>query len=264
MMKSVSSKIISAVLAVIALVSCDKGGSVIPRNRMAEIYAEMFLADQWIMSHTEARRTADTTWVYEPIFEKYGYTSDDYRASVEYYLQDPDRYARILRKTSVIIEDRLSVLKSQKEMEESLQRLRSGISLYAPERIYFLTGLDNPGLLTEDSLTFYVDSAGGRFDFNPESWADTSYAGPVIVVSAADTLQDADAADTGSLSVKDNAGLKEDTGLKDNAGMAVPPKKTVPDGGLKPRPVPAGGPVKEKASEDLKVSSIRLDKKKNN
>ena len=263
-MKRTFFHIMFAGICVFLLFSCRKESSVIPRDKMSEIYAEMFVADQWISSHYKARKTADTSWVYEPIFEKYGYTSDDYRESVEYYLRDPDRYARILRKTSVIIEDRLSVLKSQKEMEESLQRLRSGISLYAPERIYFLTGLDNPGLLTEDSLTFYVDSAGGRFDFNPESWADTSYAGPVIVVSAADTLQDADAADTGSLSVKDNAGLKEDTGLKDNAGMAVPPKKTVPDGGLKPRPVPAGGPVKEKASEDLKVSSIRLDKKKNN
>ena len=87
--------LLPAALSFIFSVSCSRDEKVIPRDKMAQIYADMLLMDQWIIAHPEARRTADTTLVYEAVFERYGYDSDDYRASVGFYLQDPDRYARI-------------------------------------------------------------------------------------------------------------------------------------------------------------------------
>lgn len=174
-------KYVSVLLAVVcAFVSCRREGKVIPRSRMAEIYAEMFVADQLIAQDASLRRTADTTLVYEPIFQKYGYTSDDYRASVEYYIKDPDRYARILRNTGVILEKRLKELKAEKKVQDSILRLKDEINSYAPERIFALTGLGNPGLCESDSLVFYVDSSGGEYFFDTRQWLDTAFYGPVM------------------------------------------------------------------------------------
>lgn len=175
-------KYVFVVLAVfVTLSSCSREGKVIPRGKLSKIYAEMFVADQMIQQDPALRRMADTSWVYEPIFRKYGYTSDDYRASMEYYIQDPDRYARILRESGVILEDGLKALKKEKEKQESLMKIREEISDFRPERIYCLTGLGNRGLLMEDSLSFFVDSAGGELFFDVRDWMDTLYSGPAMV-----------------------------------------------------------------------------------
>lgn len=180
-----------------ALSSCHREGKVIPRGKLSKIYAEMFVADQMIQQDPTLRRMADTSWVYEPIFRKYGYTSEDYRASMEYYIQDPDRYARILRESGVILEDGLKKLKKEKEKQESLMRIREEISDFRPERIYCLTGLGNSGLLMEDSLSFYVDSSGGELFFDVRDWLDTLYSGPAMIrPEVADTSAASVQADT--------------------------------------------------------------------
>ena len=99
--------------------SCSGGGKVIPRKKMVRIYADMFVADQWLNQNYKAERVADTSFVYEAIFEKYGYDSEDYRASVDYYIQDPDRFARILRQTVLELEDRMD------EQRAELRKLRA-------------------------------------------------------------------------------------------------------------------------------------------
>lgn len=99
--------------------SCSDGGKVIPKKKMVRIYADMFVADQWLNQNYKAERVADTSFVYEAIFEKYGYDSEDYRASVDYYIQDPDRFARILRQTVLELEDRMD------EQRAELRKLRA-------------------------------------------------------------------------------------------------------------------------------------------
>lgn len=172
-------KILLPVAAAICVAACSSGkGRVIPKGTMAHIYAEMFVADQQIASDWKLKRSADTSLVYEPIFEKYGYTSDDYRASREYYIQDPDRYARILRKSVQILEGEVKELKKEKKLMESLEQVRKSIAVYAPERIHYMTGLSSCSRFVEDSLVFCVDSAGGVFLFDPQDGMDTSYYGP--------------------------------------------------------------------------------------
>ena len=79
----------------LSLVSCSgDDGKVIPRSKLAEIYAEMFVTDQWLMDTPGVRRLADTSLVYEPILRKYGYTSEDYRVSVDRYMDDPELLKR--------------------------------------------------------------------------------------------------------------------------------------------------------------------------
>ena len=68
------------------------------------------MTDQWVTSTPGIRMIADTSLVYEPILDKYGYDSDDYRKSIEVYMDDPERFARIFRESGDIIEERLIVI----------------------------------------------------------------------------------------------------------------------------------------------------------
>lgn len=73
------------------------------------------MTDQWINNNTGVRKLADTSRVYEPILKKYGHSSETYRKSVEYYLQDPDTYAEIMKETIKILDARLAGLNRKKQ-----------------------------------------------------------------------------------------------------------------------------------------------------
>ncbi len=93
-------RIIVSLLCLCVLVSCQGKRKLIPASKMSDIYAEMFLADQWISSNYSARRQADTSLFYAPIFQKYGYDFSDYDYSVRYYVTKPDQYAKILNESA--------------------------------------------------------------------------------------------------------------------------------------------------------------------
>lgn len=87
------------------MLSCQRPKGIIKRDEMAKIIEEMILADYWIsLQPAEIRLQSDTSSFYGSIFRKYGYTLDDYLASVDYYLNDPERFARIIRKMGSSIE----------------------------------------------------------------------------------------------------------------------------------------------------------------
>lgn len=187
-MRAALKYIVFSVMLAVSALSCGKRDKVIPRDEMAEIYAEMFVLDQKISREPDARRMADTLLVYEPVFEAHGYTSDDYRCSMAYYIKDPDRYVRILKETVEILETRRKELKSEKSRIESMSQSKARSEIFRPERIYFLSSLADRDLLTVDSLTFYIDSTGaGSYDFDVQKGYDTLYSGPRLVIRA-DTL----------------------------------------------------------------------------
>ena len=218
-------RIVAAALAVLLLSSCGRGGKIIPRGKMAKIYAEMFIADYRINNDRQARRAADTANVYAPIFKKYGYTVEDYRASVAHYVKDPDRYARILRNTASSLETEIRALKKEKEMLEEMERLRAGISRFDPERIYWMTGLENPDLFTEDSLRFYVDSTGGELYFDVRVWMDTAFFGPEMRIAERDTLSPCD-----SSAACDSVALPVPSAERDSlAEVSAARRDSVPD-----------------------------------
>lgn len=217
--------------------SCRREGRVIPRDKMAIIYAELFIADQRINQDNDARKVADTSFVYAPVFEKHGYTVADYRASMAYYIKDPDRYARILRKTASIIEKDIKALKKEKERLEELEKLREEVSVFRPDRIFRLTGLDNPDLFTEDILSFYVDSTGGELYFDVRKWMDTAFYGPVMQVR--DTLSVHDSM-TVELPGYGSSGDVAVSSVAEQDGSAVPGRKS---------DVPAKKPLLNQADE---------------
>lgn len=155
---------------------------------MSEIYAEMYVLDQWLDENRELRREADTSLVYAPVLEKYGYTYDDYLTSVDVYMKDPTRYSRILRRTSEILNGRLTELKAEKKAREDalkesrrLDSLRNLVRLNVDSLVRVMIRT-NPS----DSLVIGRDSLGFP-DFRFIQTSDTTYDGPAMVVMI-DTL----------------------------------------------------------------------------
>lgn len=88
----------------LALAACGgREGKVIPEKKMAMLYADMFLADQWLKENKAARQVADTTLFFDPIFERHGYTFADYEKSIEYYSGETGVLSQIVDSASVML-----------------------------------------------------------------------------------------------------------------------------------------------------------------
>lgn len=164
-----------AVLMCGIISSCAKEDTeVIPRKKMARIYAEMLMTDQWVTSVPGIRMIADTSLVYEPILEKYGYDSDDYRRSIEAYMDDPERFARILRTTGEILQDRIDELEKQQkilDMRANLPKLAYNISWNE----FFPYMFDEPYVHNYDSIAFEPDSVLWIYRLKSIERSDTIY-----------------------------------------------------------------------------------------
>ncbi len=152
-------------LAMLLVCSCGRKARVIPESVLSDIYAEMFLADQWIQQNSRVRKTADTTNFYLPIFEKYGYGLDDYRHSVEHYLRKPDDYARIVKSASSKL---TAEAKRLQEIEDAIAN-RPKFSPYVPSEFRYdtLVFKDSTGFWPNDSSFVSkapVDSLVGHRD----------------------------------------------------------------------------------------------------
>lgn len=176
-------------LGIVPTFFMHRNGRVIPRNKMARIYAEMLLTDQWINDNWVQNRSADTSFVYRPILRRYGYDEKDWRKSVSKYIKDPDRYSRILKKSAAMLEAREKELRLRLDLINAAERLEQETAGYIPERLYWLAGMRNPDNFVEDGLVFYVDSVGGsEWRFNPYRGYDTLFAGPAWKISLRDSV----------------------------------------------------------------------------
>ena len=190
-------------LGIVPTFFMHRNGQVIPRNKMARIYAEMLLTDQWINDNWVQNRSADTSFVYRPILRRYGYDEKDWRKSVSKYIKDPDRYSRILKKSAAMLEAREKELRLRLDLINAAERLEQETAGYIPERLYWLAGMRNPDNFVEDGLVFYVDSVGGsEWRFDPYRGYDTLFAGPAWKISLRDSVSvDSLLVDVDSLSV---------------------------------------------------------------
>ncbi len=95
------------ILAIILLaaVSCEQQRT-IPRKKLSQIYYDMYLADEAITANRDLRRMTDSLHLYEPIFNKYGYTSEDYLHTVDVYLENPEKYRKIFDRTKEMLEEK--------------------------------------------------------------------------------------------------------------------------------------------------------------
>ena len=214
-MKGFLQHIVVLLAAVVMAVSCSERAEVIPRGKMAAIYAEMLMTDQWINSRPDVRRIADTSLVYEPILQKYGYDHQDYLKTVDEYMNDPERFARILRASGDIIEERLTDLRWELEQRNRLEALRKRIeamtikSDFKAEE-FFPYLFDEAYVHYYDSLVIEIDSVIQYYRFKDMPTTDTLYEG-VRMISPLDSLALAD-----SLAAADSLALKDSLAIRDS------------------------------------------------
>lgn len=193
-MKRFFLQIMAVCLSLSALFSC--GGDepvVIPRAKLSEIYAEMLVTDQWIISTPSVRQIADTSLVYEPILNKYGYTREDYNRSVGHYMDDPERFARIFRTTAEILDERIKELEIRKQEEDRAEMRRLQAEKFRPDidpEELFPYVFKEPYVHYYDSLTFEPDSMA-IYRLLPVETADTVYDRVKMIVKS-DTVALAD------------------------------------------------------------------------
>lgn len=202
---------IPAVLAALLLCfACsDDESKVIPRGKMAKIYAEMLVMDQWAVSDSRLRQKADTSLIYEPIFEKYGYDGEDYRASVEYYMNDPERFSRILRESADILDARIEELKNLKQelmKQENINRLITDFEIS-----------DFYPYLSSEPYVHYYDSLAVELD--------TLSTYRLVSIERADTLYDCLRMIVQTDTLK-NA-VKEEDAQKDSVAVEKPVRQDV-------------------------------------
>jgi len=92
-----------------ALLSC-KRAEIIPQEDMVKIYHDMYLLDQSLLNRRCFSHLADTLLIYRPIFEKYGYTGEDYAASVSFYLERPEKFSKLFLEVKNQFQHRLDFI----------------------------------------------------------------------------------------------------------------------------------------------------------
>lgn len=150
---------LAGLVLLLLLPGCGRRGRVIPAGKLAEIYVDMFLADQWVSDNYSTRRVADTCDFYGPIFKAHGYTFKDYDRSVNHYLQNPEGYSHLLEKSVDILEKRIKSLKDEQERREKVAELERYLRENLLPRLDFEKDdslLWRPDTLAVDSLA--VDS----------------------------------------------------------------------------------------------------------
>lgn len=226
----------AAVAALSIFVSCKDEAVVIPRAKLAQIYAEMLVTDQWIITTPNIRTIADTSLVYEPILEKYGYGSADYRKSVDHYMDDPERFARILRETGEILDARMQELEKKKAELELIEQKRKEAEKFRPDlkldqNFPYLNG--KPYVQYYDSLKVELDDLD-IYRLVPVETADTLFDGIRIIVQEPDTL--AVPGDTLSVEpVADSVRFKMPSLLKDTMSFRNDVKMLKVEGALENR-----------------------------
>lgn len=182
-----------AVLAVLIcgiITSCAKDDTrVIPRKKMARIYAEMLVTDQWITSTPGLRMVADTSLVYEPILEKYGYDSDDYRKSIDVYMDDPERFARILRTAGEILQERINELEKQQKILD-MKALLPVLEYDIDWNEFFPYIYEEPYVHNYDSITFEPDSVLWIYRLKSIERSDTIYDRLRMIIPDTLSIQD--------------------------------------------------------------------------
>ena len=150
---------LAGLVLLLLLPGCGRRGRVIPAGKLADIYVDMFLADQWVSDNYSTRRVADTSDFYGPIFKAHGYTFKDYDRSVNHYLQNPEGYSRLLEKSADILEKRIKSLKDEQTRREKVEELERYLRENLLPRLDFEKDdslLWRPDTLAVDSLL--VDS----------------------------------------------------------------------------------------------------------
>ncbi|MGM9766947.1 MAG: DUF4296 domain-containing protein [Candidatus Cryptobacteroides sp.] len=174
--------LVISVLLSLALLSCNRGGKVIPKDDFAKIYARMLLVDQWVREN--APRQADTCLVYAPVLAEFGYDRDDYIASVNYYMENPESFGKIFTNVEDILQKRIDELTYVERRRAYLDSLKAVIEAKDFRRVEIRLDRCRDSVRV-DSVNVVMDSTGVYV------WErvplDTVYYGPVWYAAPKDS-----------------------------------------------------------------------------
>lgn len=107
------------------IAGCEPRAKVIPANRLSDIYADMFLADQWVNKHSDIRPQVDTMLLYDAVFKKHGYSRRDYYKSLDHYIDRPEEFQKITSVTTEKLRSRHNELKKLIAVRDSVNKLNA-------------------------------------------------------------------------------------------------------------------------------------------
>ena len=196
-------RVLHIVLVLLAAVACQRT-RIIPRDTLVDIYMDMFLADQVVREENIPHAQMDTTLLYEAVFRKYGYDTDDYLNSVRHYLKDPERFAKVFESVAKRLEGEIDALNKIVQHQEWVAsqlgakrpQLDSILAPFSKESVY--VGLARVARDTsrypawfrlmavqEDTLMVPVDSVKARKDTlaveEPEDEEDAELENPFVI-----------------------------------------------------------------------------------
>lgn len=160
-------------LLCVLLPSCGRRARIIPEDTLSDIFVDMLLADQWLELHPGARRTADTTLFYEPVFRNYGYSFKDFDASINHYLLEASDLEKILKKSEEKIKkekDRLDKIfqasEKAKAFNDSIRgyessdfdKIRLKLSLFNRDTLKMADSLSVCDSLAQKDTVSFIDS----------------------------------------------------------------------------------------------------------
>jgi len=149
-----------ALLLAVAAAFCSCGPRQIPRDKMVDIFCDMFMADQQVRQVPELSRQTDSMLVYEAVFNKYGYDTDDFLSTLRSELRDPERFSKIAEEAS-------------KRLQSEADALDKVI-----DHLNWLAGYTTEGTIPVDSIlgAFAPDTLDGRLRFTMDSsWSGSRY-----------------------------------------------------------------------------------------
>jgi hypothetical protein len=183
------------VLVLLAAAACQ-GPRIIPKGTLTDIYEDMFLADQMVREENMQREDLDSLLLYEAVFEKYGYDTDDYLYTVRHNLRDPERFSKVFEAVAKRLEGKIAdldkVIEHQnwvaRNMGAKRPRLDSILAPFANESVYVgLARVERDSSrypawfrlvpVREDTLMISVDSLAAmaaRDSLNAKAAADTT------------------------------------------------------------------------------------------
>jgi len=243
----------------VLMAACSHKAKVIPEDKFSSIYADMFLADQWLETNYGERKAVDTLFFYDPIFEKYGYNREDYYASVNHYLKDPSKYIKILKKTQKYLDSRVPDIQKELEIWNERNQNRppeAGVVRFA-EVIKQLQFVDTISIERNDK---------GIYTIAPIVF-DTIFKGPaVIFTDKVEELQDSTQVDSLEVEpvldeIEDNDIMKMDLDEPASSNVPVDERRVVPEA-RRNNPTRQRSAPPKPANHNLKAGDVNIEKLK--
>ncbi|MFA6334060.1 MAG: DUF4296 domain-containing protein [Bacteroidales bacterium] len=116
------------ILAVLVATSCSRDVDLIDGNDLPKILADIYMTDRSVLNSQINMQKADTSLIYEPILNKYGYTTEDFVYTMDYYLPRPAKLKSYFIKAKEILEERElnveKIISAQNHRESLLAPIR--------------------------------------------------------------------------------------------------------------------------------------------